>query len=59
MIYNDKGEEVFNFGKHKNKKVSDVFNTEPSYYDWMMNGVFPLYTKKKLTELRLRSFQKS
>ncbi len=59
MVYNDRGEEVFNFGKHKGKKVSEVFNSEPSYYDWMMNGVFPLYTKKKLTELRLRSFQKS
>ncbi len=59
MVYNDKGEEVFNFGKHKGKKVNDVFQQEPSYYDWMMNGVFPLYTKKKLTELRLRTFQKS
>ena len=56
MVYNDKGDEVFNFGKHKGKKVSDVFQQEPSYYDWMMNGVFPLYTKKKLTELRLRTF---
>jgi DNA polymerase III subunit epsilon len=59
MVYNEKGEELFNFGKHKGKKVSDVFQQEPSYYDWMMNGVFPLYTKKKLTELRLRAFQKS
>jgi DNA polymerase-3 subunit epsilon len=59
MVYNDNGDEVFNFGKHKGKKVSDVFQQEPSYYDWMMNGVFPLYTKKKLTELRLRTFQKS
>lgn len=59
MVYNEKGEELFNFGKHKGKKVNDVFQQEPSYYDWMMNGVFPLYTKKKLTELRLRAFQKS
>lgn len=58
MIYNEKGEEVFNFGKHKGKRVSDVFAQEPTYYDWMMNGVFPLYTKKKLTELRLRDFNK-
>jgi DNA polymerase-3 subunit epsilon len=58
MVYNEKGEEVFNFGKHKGKKVSEIFKAEPSYYDWMMNGMFPLYTKKKLTELRLRTFQK-
>lgn len=54
MVYNDKGEELFNFGKHKGKRVIDVFKQEPSYYDWMMNGVFPEYTKKKLTEIRLK-----
>ena len=25
-----------------------------SYYNWMMNGDFPLYTKKVITEIRLR-----
>jgi DNA polymerase-3 subunit epsilon len=51
MVYNDKGEEVFNFGKHKGKKVEDVFSIEPSYYAWMMQGDFPLYTKRKLEEI--------
>ena len=54
IVYNDKGEEVFNFGKHKGKTVREVFRTEPSYYSWMMNGDFPLYTKKVITALRLR-----
>ncbi len=54
IIYNDKGEEVFSFGKHKGKSVSEVFEREPSYYAWMMNGDFPLYTKKVITEIRLR-----
>ena len=54
MVYNDKGEELFNFGKHKGKKVEDVFNIEPSYYSWMMNGDFPLYTKRKLEEIYSR-----
>jgi DNA polymerase-3 subunit epsilon len=58
MIRNNKGEEVFNFGKHKNKKVLDVLKLEPSYYDWMMNGDFPLDTKRKLTEIKLRGFNK-
>lgn len=58
MVQNDKGEEIFNFGKHKNKKVLDVLNQEPSYYDWMMNGDFPLDTKRKLTEIKLRAFRK-
>ncbi|MFI5163127.1 MAG: exonuclease domain-containing protein [Sphingobacteriales bacterium] len=51
MVYNEQGEGVFNFGKHKGKKVEDVFNVEPSYYSWMMQGDFPLYTKRKLEEI--------
>ena len=54
IAYNEKGEEVFNFGKYKGVKVSEVFQREPSYYDWMMKGDFPLYTKKVITEIRLR-----
>ena len=52
--FNEKGEEIFNFGKYKGVKVSEVFQREPSYYDWMMKGDFPLYTKKVITEIRLR-----
>jgi DNA polymerase-3 subunit epsilon len=58
IIYDENGIEVFNFGKHKGKSVETVFNEEPSYYSWMMNGDFPLYTKKILTEIKLRSFGK-
>lgn len=54
MVYNDNGEETFNFGKHKGKKVEEVFNIEPSYYSWMMQGDFPLYTKRKLEEIYSR-----
>jgi DNA polymerase-3 subunit epsilon len=54
IVYNDKGEEVFSFGKHKGRVVSEVFQEEPSYYAWMMNGDFPLYTKKVITEIRFR-----
>lgn len=51
MVYNEAGEELFNFGKHKGKRVEDVFDVEPSYYSWMMNGDFPLYTKHKIKEI--------
>jgi DNA polymerase-3 subunit epsilon len=54
MVYNEQGEELFNFGKHKGKKVEDVFTVEPSYYAWMMQGDFPLYTKRKLEEIYSR-----
>jgi DNA polymerase III subunit epsilon len=56
MIYNDKGIEIFNFGKHKDKPVVEVLKIEPTYYEWVMNGDFPLNTKKKLTEIKLRGF---
>ena len=55
IIFNDKGVEVFNFGKHTGKAVEDVLKAEPSYYSWMMNGDFPLYTKKMLTSIKLRA----
>lgn len=53
IVFNDKGEEVFNFGKHKDKTVREIFGKEPSYYSWMMQGDFPLYTKKIITQIRL------
>lgn len=58
MILNSKGEEIFNFGKHKNRLVTDVFKQEPAYYDWIMNGEFSLDTKRKVTEIKLRGFRK-
>jgi len=56
IVYNENGVEVFNFGKHKGVPVEEVLKNEPSYYSWMMNGDFPLYTKKVLTEIKLRAF---
>lgn len=56
IVYNEHDEEVFNFGKYKNKRVSDVFRDDPSYYNWIMKNDFPLYTKKVLTRLKLSSF---
>jgi len=54
IIFNEQGVEVFNFGKHTAKPVEQVLKDEPSYYAWMMNGDFPLYTKKVLTDIKLR-----
>lgn len=56
MVFNAKGQEVFNFGKHRNKPVEEVFKKEPAYYDWMMKNDFPLDTKRRLTEIKLRGF---
>ena len=58
IIFNAKGQEVLNFGKHKGKVVEEVFKSEPSYYDWMMKGDFPLSTKRTITAIKLRGFNK-
>ncbi len=56
FVLNNNGVEIFNFGKHKNKPVTEVLEKEPGYYDWMMRGEFPLDTKRRLTEIKLRAF---
>jgi DNA polymerase III subunit epsilon len=45
------GAPVFNFGKHKGRKVEEIFTTEPQYYDWMMQADFSLHTKQKISEI--------
>lgn len=51
IVYDDAGVEIINFGKHKGRSVEEVFKTEPSYYSWMLNGDFPLYTKRCLEKI--------
>jgi len=58
IIYDDQDVEVFNFGKYKGKPVTEVLAQDPGYYGWMMNGDFPLYTKKVLTNIKLSSIKK-
>ncbi|GAL64520.1 3'-5' exonuclease [Algibacter lectus] len=53
--YNKDGVECFSFGKHKGKLVTDVLEQEPGYFGWLLNADFPLYTKKVLTGIKLRS----
>ena len=57
MIYKD-GVEVFNFSKHRGKPVVEILKKEPSFYDWVMKGDFPLDTKRKLTKIKLRGFNR-
>ncbi len=57
IIYDENDAEVFNFGKYKGKLVAEVLNKDPGYYGWMMQGDFPLYTKKVLTSIKLRALK--
>lgn len=54
IALNDKGQEIFTFGKHKGALVDEVFDKEPGYFGWIQNADFPLYTKKVLTAIKLR-----
>jgi DNA polymerase-3 subunit epsilon len=58
IVYNEDDVEVFNFGKYKGKPVREVLQSDPGYFGWMMNGDFPLYTKKVLTTIKLDSIKK-
>ena len=54
IVYNDKQEETFNFGKYKGQTVVDVLRKDPGYYAWMMQGDFAQDTKRVLTNIKLR-----
>lgn len=54
IVLDDNGVEIFNFGKNKGMPVEKVLREQPGYFGWMINGDFPLYTKKVLTQIKLR-----
>lgn len=56
IIFNKEGKECFSFGKHKGKTVDQVLEQEQGYFGWLMSADFPRYTKKVLTQIRLRKF---
>ncbi len=53
IVFDEEGNEIFSFGKHKGKKVNEVLESEPGYFGWILNADFPLYTKKVLTQIKL------
>lgn len=61
LAKNEKGEVIFNFGKHKGKSLEDVDKLEPGYYGWFISDAtdFPKYTKMKLKLERERLKEKS
>lgn len=59
IVKDENNQEVYNFGKYKGLRVEDVFEKDPSYFNWIQKGDFPLHTKKKLTELIFKWKNKS
>lgn len=54
ILFNDDEQEIFSFGKYKNRTVEEVFKENPGYNNWIQNADFPLYTKKVLREIKER-----
>jgi DNA polymerase-3 subunit epsilon len=57
MVYDDKGQEIFNFGKYKGRIVEEVLRETPSYFDWIVENDFPLDTKYALMTIQARTIQ--
>lgn len=57
IVYNKEGKEIFTFGKHRGKLVEDVLEKEPGYFGWIQKANFPLYTKKVLSQIKLRKLE--
>ncbi|CAM1350010.1 MULTISPECIES: 3'-5' exonuclease [Tenacibaculum] len=54
ILFNDKDQEIFSFGKYKGRTVEEVLKENPGYNAWIQNADFPLYTKKVLREIKER-----
>lgn len=57
LHYDEREEIVFGFGKFKGQPVAAVLQREPGYLGWLLDADFPLYTKKIITQIKLRSSQ--
>jgi DNA polymerase III, epsilon subunit and related 3''-5'' exonucleases len=58
IVYDEQRREIINFGKYKGRLVCEVFKEDPGYYSWVMQGDFPLHTKKVFTTIKLRDFNR-
>ncbi len=58
IVYDENDVPVFNFGKNKGIPVAQVLEEQPGYFGWILNSEFPLYTKKVLTQLKLKMMSK-
>ena len=54
LIFDDKGQEIINFGKYKGRVAEEVLAHDPGYYSWIMQGDFSRNTKNAFTRIKLR-----
>lgn len=53
IIYNEKKEPCFNFGKYKGQPVAEVLKKDTGYYSWICQSDFPLNTKQVLEKIQM------
>lgn len=54
LIYNERHQEVINFGKYKGKLAEEVLKKDPGYFSWILGGDFPQNTKDVFTRIKMR-----
>lgn len=52
LIMGKNDEPTISFGKHKGKTAREVYETEPAYFAWIMNGEFTMDTKRQFALLK-------
>ena len=59
LVYDDEGQVVFQFGKHKGKRVKEVLDRDPGYFGWMMQGDFPIHQAHPAKSQRRRAVSRT
>ena len=52
LVWDNNSQAVISFGKHKGKTAREVYQKEPSYFAWIMQGEFTLDTKRQFALLK-------
>ncbi|MBP5335271.1 MAG: 3'-5' exonuclease [Bacteroidales bacterium] len=52
LVWDANGEAVISFGKHKGRTAREIYQKEPSYFAWIMQGEFTLDTKRQFALLK-------
>ena len=52
--YNEKGEEIFSFGKYRDNTLEKVWKDNPGYFSWIKQADFPKYTKNIIEDFIIR-----
>ena len=54
--YNEKGEEIFSFGKYRDNTLKKVWKDNPGYFSWIKQADFPKYTKNIIDDFIIPAY---